>query len=90
MSLAQHVTQAQGFDYDGPAAPNHTPDHEWDAMLQQDDQIQYEETKAPEWQQLNFAPGDFAQQERGPRDAAYKVSNIKRAGKTPPSFCSGR
>ncbi|KAF4121683.1 Sugar (and other) transporter [Geosmithia morbida] len=30
MSLAQHVTQAEGFDYDGPAAPAPEPEQERD------------------------------------------------------------
>lgn len=92
MSLAQHVTQIEGFDYEGPAGVK--PEDVTDADPErtsllfppaQDSSDAFEDNKLSEWRHLSYAPIDFVHEERGPRDAAYKISNFKRGGwcKTP-------
>jgi hypothetical protein len=85
MSLAQHVTQTEGFDYEGPAGAKDTPevDAERVSLLfppVQDSGDVPEDSKISEWHRLSYAPIEFGVEERGPRDAAYKVSNFKRGG----------
>ncbi|KAF4974841.1 hypothetical protein FZEAL_8302 [Fusarium zealandicum] len=71
MSLAQHVTQGDGFDYEGPANPN--------AAFGTANILNIgagEDANRPEWRRLSFAPVEIAQEE--PHIAAYKTSNAKR------------
>lgn len=85
MSLAQHVTQAQGFDYESPARAGdlQTTDRESLAPLSpRSTGVPNRETNGSDWRRLSYAPVDFPRDQR-PRRAAYKVSNFKRAGKRP-------
>ncbi|GJC83771.1 protein FMP42 [Colletotrichum liriopes] len=76
MSLAQHVTQAEGFDYERPAEQVEHNDNT-EAVL---GAFQPETTEInnddPQWQSLSFAPVKTVQVEKP--IAAYKVSNAKR------------
>ncbi|TDZ39558.1 Protein FMP42 [Colletotrichum spinosum] len=78
MSLAQHVTQAEGFDYERPAEPVSQLDNgesvfgAWqplstDSLANNND---------PQWRRLSFAPVEPVHVEKP--IAAYKVSNAKR------------
>ncbi|KAI8291056.1 hypothetical protein K4K60_003526 [Colletotrichum sp. SAR11_57] len=78
MSLAQHVTQAEGFDYERPAEqPDQSGDSEavfgtlqplsTDSLINNND---------PQWRRLSFAPVEQTHVEKP--IAAYKVSNAKR------------
>ncbi|CAF3660936.1 unnamed protein product [Fusarium graminearum] len=84
MSLAQHVTHPEGFDYEGPANPNYegpihpdiSPGFGTPNILVPD---RYEYESFPDrssWRRLSFAPIEIAQ--KLPNLAAYKVSNFKR------------
>lgn len=86
MSLAQHVTQIEGFDYEGPANPLVATDY---AQSLADNTIPRSLTPGlgpvdnkSEWRQLNFAPAEPLSLE--PHIAAYKVSNARRYGKKKP------
>ncbi|KAL6855427.1 hypothetical protein ACO1O0_006573 [Amphichorda felina] len=71
MSLAQHVTQSQGFDYQSPTGVRD---------FQEPRRRSHDVERRPSaWRRLSYAPVDFAQDQRGPHRAAYKVSNLKRA-----------
>ncbi|KAM5344240.1 hypothetical protein ACJ41O_012777 [Fusarium nematophilum] len=72
MSLAQHVTQGEGFDYEGPASSsNEVFGVPGQLVLGVGDDI-----KKCEWRRMSFAPVEITQDE--PHIAAYKVSNSKR------------
>ncbi|KAF4454451.1 hypothetical protein F53441_3078 [Fusarium austroafricanum] len=83
MSLAQHVTQTEGFDYEGPANPNYegpthpnvSPGFGTGNILVSGDECDQNGDR-PEWRRLSFAPVEIVQ--ALPNIAAYKVSNIKR------------
>lgn len=88
MSLAQHVTHPEGFDYEGPANPNYegpthpdiSPGFGTPNILVPD---RYEYESFPDrssWRRLSFAPIEIAQ--KLPNLAAYKVSNFKRYGES--------
>jgi hypothetical protein len=87
MSLAQHVTQTEGFDYEGPANPNYEgPTHPsispgfGTPNILVPDRIEYESfPDRSEWRRLSFAPVEIVQ--KLPHLAAYKVSDLKRYGK---------
>jgi hypothetical protein len=85
MSLAQHVTQTQGFDYEGPANPNYEgPTHPsvspsfgtQNTIAPGEEYVSFPDRS--EWRRLSFAPVDIVQ--KLPNLAAYKVSNLKRYG----------
>ncbi|KAF4956994.1 hypothetical protein FGADI_3406 [Fusarium gaditjirri] len=83
MSLAQHVTQTEGFDYEGPANPNYEgpshpnvlPDFGTGNTLVPEDEGDQSGDRS-EWRRLNFAPVEVVR--KLPNIAAYKVSNLKR------------
>ncbi|KAG5805365.1 hypothetical protein H9Q71_010065 [Fusarium xylarioides] len=83
MSLAQHVTQTEGFDYEGPANPNYeAPGHPSVSLgfgtgntLVPGDECDQSDDR-PEWRRLTFAPVEVVK--KLPNIAAYKVSNLKR------------
>ena len=84
MSLAQHVTNFEGFDYEGPANPSVHP--EVGGEFGTSDLLHFTEgddTNRSEWRRLSFAPVEVPHEE--PHIAAYKVSNARRYGK-PSSF----
>ncbi|KAF5024414.1 hypothetical protein F66182_3500 [Fusarium sp. NRRL 66182] len=98
MSLAQHVTQTEGFDYEGPANPNYEgPSHAISPAFGTPDILaprgDYEQAVVdrPEWRRLSFAPVEIVKEL--PRLAAYKVSNLKRYGEQtlppPAKGCTG-
>jgi hypothetical protein len=83
MSLAQHVTQAEGFDYQGFTSPNpystssnihesETSGHYHQFTINGDHERRF----------MYFTPTDLTSEE--PHIAAYKVTFIKRFG----MFCS--
>ncbi|KAF4998902.1 hypothetical protein FGRMN_2833 [Fusarium graminum] len=83
MSLAQHVTQTQGFDYEGPANPNYEgPTHPSaspsfgtpNIIALGESYVSFPDRS--EWRRLSFAPVDIVQ--KLPNLAAYKVSDVKR------------
>ncbi|KAF7562470.1 hypothetical protein G7046_g1667 [Stylonectria norvegica] len=81
MSLAQHVTQLEGFDYEGPSYPsnNQNPNSNYntgDGLRLMDDDDDVRNSSRPEWRRRSFAPTDFPQVE--PHIAAYKVTSAKR------------
>lgn len=85
MSLAQHVTQTQGFDYEGPANPNYEgPAHPSvspnfgtpNIIAPGEEYVSFPDRS--EWRRLSFAPVDIVQ--KLPNLAAYKVSDLKRYG----------
>ena len=91
MSLAQHVTQAEGFDYEPPAAEeegNTTTSHEhrrisngvaWNygSALSSADHLPIDNKS--EWRRMSFAPGDPDPDVQPlPRIPTYKVSNARR------------
>lgn len=83
MSLAQHVTNFEGFDYEGPANPSVHPEvgGEFGAA----DLLHLTEggdTNRSEWRRLSFAPVEVPYEE--PHIAAYKVSDARRYGQSPP------
>nr|RBQ96039.1 hypothetical protein FVER53263_08606 [Fusarium verticillioides] len=83
MSLAQHVTQTEGFDYEGPANPSYegpsypsvSPGFGSGNTLVPGDECDQSGDRS-EWRRLNFAPVEVAK--KLPNIAAYKVSNLKR------------
>jgi hypothetical protein len=79
MSLAQHVTQTEGFDYEGPANPNYEgPSHpNVSPVLVPGDECDQSGDRS-EWRRLSFAPIEIAK--KLPNIAAYNVSNLKRYG----------
>lgn len=80
MSLAQHVTQVEGFDYEGPANPLVSYDLEQDASSPRplSPCLGPVDTKS-EWRRMSFAPAEPTVKE--PHIAAYKVSDARRWGK---------
>ncbi|KAM0350600.1 hypothetical protein ACHAPU_003085 [Fusarium lateritium] len=83
MSLAQHVTQTQGFDYEGPANPNYegpthpsvSPRFGTPNIIAPGERFESFPDRS-EWRRLSFAPVDIVQ--KLPNLAAYKVSDVKR------------
>ncbi|KAJ4264458.1 hypothetical protein NW762_005658 [Fusarium torreyae] len=82
MSLAQHVTQTEGFDYEGPANPNYeghthaiSPAFGTPNILVPGEQYEAAGDRS-EWRRLSFAPIEIVQEL--PNLAAYKISNTKR------------
>ncbi|KAF6828762.1 major facilitator superfamily transporter [Colletotrichum plurivorum] len=78
MSLAQHVTQAEGFDYERPveqAEPANNAEAAFGTFqpLSTDSLVNNSD---PQWRRLSFAPVEPAHAEKP--IAAYKVSNAKR------------
>lgn len=90
MSLAQHVTQAEGFDYDPPVVDESSGHHQhqqqtdngvaWNhgGVLASTD-LQPLDNKS-EWRRMSFAPAEPAVHAQLPRIPAYKVSNLRRLG----------
>ncbi|KAH8176404.1 major facilitator superfamily protein [Sarocladium implicatum] len=82
MSLVQHVTQAEGFDYDGrPADSTVTSPAQPDEPFGQPHLIDPTELedKNPEWRRLSYAPIDLMQGETPlPNSRAYTTSNAVR------------
>jgi hypothetical protein len=84
MSLAHHLVQPEGFDYEGPANPNYEgPTHPdispgfGTPNILDPDGIEYESfPDRSSWRRLSFAPIEIVQ--KLPNLAAYKVSEIKR------------
>ncbi|OLN86720.1 Protein FMP42-like protein 2 [Colletotrichum chlorophyti] len=76
MSLAQHVTQAEGFDYERPA--EHLDQVGNNEAPFGSAQLELNETSNddPQWRRLSFAPVETVHVEKP--IAAYKVSNTKR------------
>ncbi|KHO01497.1 MFS transporter [Metarhizium album ARSEF 1941] len=73
MSLAQHVTQADGFEYEFPPAanqPSSNADRETSSVAR------VVTPSKPEWQRMNFSPTGSDSEEA--HIAAYKVSVAKR------------
>ena len=87
MSLAQHVTQTEGFDYEGPANPNYegpshpnvSPGFGTGNIFVPGDECDQSGDRS-EWRRLSFAPVEIAK--KLPNIAAYKVSNLKRYGES--------
>ncbi|CAI6090987.1 unnamed protein product [Clonostachys chloroleuca] len=77
MSLAQHVTQGEGFDYQSPRPD----DAEGVGNIHNNTLETYHQTpnddKPAEWQCMSFAPADLALQDQQ-HTAAYKVSNLRK------------
>jgi hypothetical protein len=86
MSLAHHLVQPEGFDYEGPANPKYEgPTHPdispgfGTPNILDPDGIEYESfPDRSSWRRLSFAPIEIVQ--KLPNLAAYKVSEIKRYG----------
>lgn len=81
MSLVQHVTQAEGFDYDGRPAPSPvtTPQVDDNVEASQIIDATAQDDGTPEWRRLSYAPIDLNNgAEPLPNAPAYKVSNVKR------------
>ncbi|KAG9256217.1 major facilitator superfamily domain-containing protein [Emericellopsis atlantica] len=87
MSLAQHVTQAVGFDYEGPAGSHAGDDQDnerqsllWAPAPQSEagGEDNNDLNLMSEWRELSYAPLDLKLDEPLERDAAYKVTNTKR------------
>ncbi|KAG8672862.1 hypothetical protein FPOAC2_06274 [Fusarium poae] len=84
MSLAHHLVQPEGFDYEGPANPKYEgPTHPdispgfGTPNILDPDGIEYESfPDRSSWRRLSFAPIEIVQ--KLPNLAAYKVSEIKR------------
>lgn len=78
MSLAQHVTQAEGFDYERLSChdPIIRPANGREASAES-------VIEPAKWRRMSFAPVDFPYQR--PRTAAYRVSTAKRRGMFHPS-----
>lgn len=81
MSLAQRVTHVEGFDYEGP--PNLSNCQDTDGEFGTNGllcPVVTDDNKS-EWRRLSFAPVDVTNDEPPPKQAAYRVSDAKRAGK---------
>lgn len=78
MSLAQHVTRAEGFDYERPTeqAGQISSSEAVSDTLQPG--VVENNRDGPQWRRLSFAPIESVHLERP--IAAYKVSNAKRWG----------
>ncbi|VUC21977.1 unnamed protein product [Clonostachys rosea] len=74
MSLAQHVTQEEGFDYQ---LPTDHDSHNGHSIEQRVASVDVGEENLTEWRRMSFSPGDFKPQSQ-PHTAAYKVSDWKR------------
>lgn len=76
MSLAQHVTHDEGFDYEPPLADDinrNQPQFGADSGLLVDNRS--------EWRRMSFSPAEPPTPSETPRHAAaYKVSTAKRLG----------
>ncbi|KAK0383162.1 hypothetical protein NLU13_9075 [Sarocladium strictum] len=82
MSLVQHVTQAEGFDYDGRPSNSTVnslePNESFDGGPQSLEATNLDD-RLPEWRRLSYAPIDLTKGETPlPNAPAYKVSNAKR------------
>lgn len=94
MSLAQHVTQSQGFDYQSPTSAtdfqfpdfqrprrrSHGLGNPESPLSPRSVAAPAGEAKPPEWRRLSYNPVETPQDQRGHNRAAYKVSNLKRLG----------
>src|SRR5687768_16714365 len=81
MSLVQHVTQAEGFDYDGrpPLSPVISPEPREACIDHQHSDQTLLDDRNLEWQPLSYAPLDLTQgQTPLPNTSAYSVSSVKR------------
>ncbi|KAH7114964.1 major facilitator superfamily domain-containing protein [Dactylonectria estremocensis] len=79
MSLAQHVTQVEGFDYEGPANPNSNGNLNGNDSTANEQCLGVgEDANRSEWRRMSFAPVEITQDET--HIAAYRVSNSKRYG----------
>lgn len=79
MSLAQHVTQAEGFDYERPTEQIESTGNA-EAIFDTLNPFNTESSiNEPQWRRLSFAPIETVHAEKP--IAAYKVSNTKRWGK---------
>ncbi|OQE19297.1 hypothetical protein PENFLA_c019G01138 [Penicillium flavigenum] len=77
MSLAQHVTQAEGFDYQGFTSPNPYSTHGGIRERETSGYYhQFSRNGDQEWRFMHFTPTEIASEE--PHIAAYKVTFIKR------------
>ncbi|KAH6976781.1 major facilitator superfamily domain-containing protein [Ilyonectria destructans] len=77
MSLAQHVTQVEGFDYEGPANPSSNGNLNGNDSTANEQCLGVgEDAHRSEWRRMSFAPVEITQDET--HIAAYKVSNSKR------------
>ncbi|KAH8654773.1 major facilitator superfamily domain-containing protein [Ilyonectria robusta] len=77
MSLAQHVTQVDGFDYECPANPSSNGNLNGNDSTANEQCLGVgEDADRSEWRHMSFAPVEIAQDET--HIAAYKVSNSKR------------
>jgi hypothetical protein len=76
MSLAQHVTQEEGFDCQ---LPTDRDNQNWHSIEQRVASVDAGEENLTEWRRMSFSPGDFKPQSQ-PHTAAYKVSDWKRGG----------
>ncbi|CAH0052551.1 unnamed protein product [Clonostachys solani] len=74
MSLAQHVTQEEGFDHQLPTDRDNQNGH---SIEQRVASVDAGEENLTEWRRMSFSPGDFKPQSQ-PHTAAYKVSDWKR------------
>lgn len=77
MSLAQHVTQSEGFDYAGGVADGRSSNggDETTRLLGTD----HPGTGKPKWRSMNFGVATRAEQED--QIPAYEVSVARRGGK---------
>ncbi|KAH6871703.1 hypothetical protein B0T10DRAFT_590702 [Thelonectria olida] len=76
MSLAQHVTQIEGFDYEGPANTRSNGNLNRNDSAANEPCLGVEDAHRSEWRRMRFAPVEITQEET--RIAAYKVSKSKR------------
>ncbi|KAH6975847.1 hypothetical protein EDB80DRAFT_307704 [Ilyonectria destructans] len=77
MSLAQHVTQVEGFDYEGPVNPSSNGNLNGNDSTANEKCLGVgEDAHRSEWRRMSFAPVEITQDET--HIAAYKVSNSKR------------
>jgi hypothetical protein len=80
MSLAQHVTQVEGFDYEGPAnlSSNGNLNGNGNDSTANEQCLGVEDAHRSEWRRMRFALVEITQDET--HIAAYKVSKSKRCG----------
>ena len=86
MSLAQHVTQAEGIDYERPFIVKSDQGHPVGTTNGDDLFVNSNHpgetnacTDAPQWRPLSFTPAEKTRQ--GNPIAAYEVSPTRRCGK---------
>lgn len=85
MSLAQHVTQDEGFDYRWHVNPftgatDGQTDQENQNLIPRET---VQDNNVPEWRRKSFAPVDLTQPDIQ-HTAAYKISNRQRIGELCP------